>query len=167
MNRISHIFDSNTDSIIEITSDFKLAKSMPSATLLMELFFSDSTQKSELPKKLKLFLKTNFERQNIDSSIEQTIAASFSKYSRKLIVIAFRNRSSDSITVVLKEDPIAKVRYDKMLQKMTKRQRDVYHLIADGTTNINAIAKTLGISVRTVEEHRRFVKRIMKNEVPD
>lgn len=51
------------------------------------------------------------------------------------------------------------------LAALTTREREIFHLAACGTTN-DAIAATLGISVKTVETHRAHINRKLSLHSP-
>jgi len=168
MSTVSQVFDTESESVFEIGKDLRILQMLPQAEKLLRFFFADYSDSARLPLQLESWLKN--ETSSLSRSENQHsgyLTASFVRGSRKLIVIVFIHNRMEAMTVSLREDPIARYFYQQLIQHFTRRQREVFHYLADGIKDVHVIASALGLSHRTVEEHRRLIFQKMKEcELP-
>lgn len=166
---VSQVYDTAQESIVEIDRMFKVVHLMPQAVAILKLFFPEHRDTARLPLILENWLKSEISVQHgtNGNSGPRPVTSSFVRCSRKLIVVAFIDSKMGAMTISLKEDPVTYSAYRNFVDQLTRRQKEVFHLMADGLRDIHEIASHLGISHRTAEEHRRVICRKSKQrEIP-
>ncbi len=167
MANLLQVFDSKEESILEINQEFIVINAMPQAESIIRFYFPTHAESARLPIQLESWLKKEIANlAPYGPSTEKMVTSSFNRCSRKLIVIAFVRFGTGVMTISFKEDPVALENYRALVDHLTRRQTEVFHLLADGMRDIHAIAAKLGISYRTVEEHRRIINQKAKSIHP-
>ena len=163
MAPLSQVFDSCEESIVEMDDTLNVLHAMPQAVSMLQFYFPFYKNTARLPDAIECWLQHELSGQH-NSGISGIIpvTSSFVRCSRKLIVIAFINKKMRAVTISFKEDQNAYSRYRRFVDQLTRRQKEVFHLMADGIRDIHEIAGQLGISHRTAEEHRRLIHHKVK-----
>ena len=158
---VSQVFDSAQESMIEMDRSLNVVQLMPQAVAMLKFFFPDYLDTARLPSTIENWLKNEISNQYGPggNSGPIPVTSSFVRCSRKLIVVAFVDSKMGATTISLKEDLASFSTYQTFVDQLTRRQKEVFHLMADGQRDIHEIASQLGISHRTAEEHRRLIYR--------
>ena len=162
MSHFYEAFDSATEGLIRLHSDFSVREMSLSAKQLMKVFFPDYAGGYTLPLEVRKWIFHTDSGNGIqDLGISIKKSTTFHRWGRILIAILLRKPNEKFAILSLQEDPVALEQYLRTTKNLTRRQRQLFHLMKDGVSDPSEIAHHLGISVRTVEGHKINLQRII------
>ena len=164
MSHFYDAFDSATEGLITLDTDFSVREISASAKQLMKVFFPDYAGGYTLPGEIRKWISLTDSIngiQDLGISIKKT--TTFRRWGRILIAILLKKPNEKYGILALQEDPVTLEQYLKTTKNLTRRQRQLFHLIKDGISDPSEIAHRLGIAERTVEGHRINLQRIVGN----
>ncbi len=165
INELCESLESDAENFLQLNHELQVVNREKQIHPLFRLFFPDEKLIQGLPDSLRSWLHGVLvdERTGIQT-IGITIKRStvFRRWNRNLIVIWIKRPSDRHSFLSLQEDLVAKTAYESEIRQLTRRQRQVYHLMKDGISDVETIAQQMGIAKRTAEGHRMHVQQILQ-----
>ncbi len=167
MNILHDSLNSENESVLQLNSELRVVAPNPKLKSLFSLFFPQESSANGLPVSIVRWLESTLydEKTGIQKiGISFQHSTVFRRWDRNLIVIWIKRPQDRYSILSFEEDQTAKHQYDTIVQSLTRRQRQVYHLVKDGTHEVEDIAKKLGISRRTAEGHKQNLQNILESK---
>ena len=162
MSHFYEAFDSASEGLIRLHADFSVMDMSPSAKQLLKVFFADYGGGLALPLEVQKWIFHNNRGNGVqDIGVSIKKSTTFQRWGRILIAILLKKPNEKYSLLALQEDTMALEEYLATTKGLTRRQRQLFHLLKDGVTDLSEIAHHLGISARTAEGHKINLQRIV------
>ena len=162
VSRFYDAYDHQHEGLVKLHSDFSVMDISVSAKQLLKVFFPEYSGSYTLPLRVRQWVYNSIRINGVqDLGINIRKTTTFHRWGRILIAILLKTPYEKYGILSLQEDPVAHEQYLKLTKGLTRRQRQLYQLMKEGVSDPSEIADRLGISVRTVADHRIRLRQIV------
>jgi len=153
------------ETVIIIDDRYRIRKMGRNCKILLRTFFQGYVGGYRLPLAMVKWMESTNSKLAHDSETKSGVkncSIEFSRWGRLLKVDWAQIVDSSDSTLLLHEDTRALETYQRETAGLTHRQKQVYHLLKDGVSDISTISKKLDISLRMAQRHRQNLSKILQ-----